>query len=69
MDVLSLIDEVTRWGPTDAELFARTQAKAEVGLIAGLLIASEQEKRTTLRRSVDSAWKKASRPSLRAWLG
>ena len=54
---------------TETWLRNLTQAKAEVGLIAGLLIASEQEKRTTLRRSVDSAWKKASRPSLRAWLG
>ena len=54
---------------TEVWLRNLTQATAEVGLIAGLLIASEQEKRTTLRRSVDSVWKKASRPSLRAWLG
>ena len=54
---------------TEVWLRNLTQARAEVGLIAGLLIASEQEKRTTLRRSVDSVWRKASRPSLRAWLG
>ena len=54
-----------------AEAWLRTTAEhlEESRLVAGELVAAERQRRGELRREWPAAWKQASAPSLRRWMG